>query len=199
MINGITKVNFSLKMSHKLYILQGILGLVNGCVILPLYIITEILPNESRCFIALATLFGVVYLNLLELITLALLSTIRYYAVKSQRNFSGRKVIFVVVLTSFVALIQCVSLIWSRKTSNVNASAYLSILFSISYIISQIVVISANALLLRYVKKIANESGMNGININYQQRATKTVLLLSVSFILCTFPSVTTACVSAFI
>ena len=198
MINGITKVNFSLKMSHKLYILQGILGLVNGGIILPLYILTESLPSESRCFIALATFFGDVYMNLLEMITLALLSTIRYYAVASQRNFSGCKVIFIVILTSIVALIECVSLTWSRKTLNVKALAYLSILFSISYIISQIVVISANALLLRYVKQIANESGMNGININYQQRATKTVLLLSISFILCTSPSVTTTCVSAF-
>ena len=92
MINGITKVNFNLKMSHKLYILQGILGLVNGGIILPLYILTQSLPNESRCVIAFSTLFGVVYLNLLEMITLALLSTIRYYAVKYQRNFSGRKV-----------------------------------------------------------------------------------------------------------
>ena len=199
MINGITKVNFNLKMSHKLYILQGILGLVNGCIILPLYIVTESLPSESSCFKALATLFGVVYLNLMEIITLVLLSTIRYYAVTSQRNFSGRKVIFIGILTSIVALIECVSLIWSREASNVNASAYLSILFSITYIISQIVVISANSLLLRYVKTIASESGMNGINITYQQRATKTVLILSISFILFTFPSVTTACLSAFI
>ena len=199
MINGITKVNFSLKMSHKLYILQGILGLVNGCVILPLYIVTEILPSESRCFIALATLFGVVYLNLLEIISLALLSTIRYYAITSQRKFSGRKVISIVVLTSMVALIESVSLIWSLEASNVNVYGYLSILFSITYIVSQIVVISANVLLLRYVKEIVNESGMNAINLNYQQRATETVLLLSLSLILCTSPSVTVACVSAFI
>ena len=195
-----SKSQFQFKnVSQIIYILQGILGLVTGGVLLPLYLLTEILPSEFRCFIALATLFGVVYLNLLEIITLALLSTVRYYAITSQRKFSGCKVISIVMLTSIVALIESVSLIWSRQTSNVNVSAHLSILFSITYIISQIVVISANALLLRYVKKIANESGMNGINFNYQQRATKTVLLLSISFILCSFPSVTTACISAFI
>ena len=170
MINGIRKVNFSLKMSHKLYILQGILGLVNGGIILPLYILTQSLPHVSRCVIALATIFGAVYLSLLEMITLVLLSTIRYYAVTSQRNLSGRKVIFIVISTSIVALIESVTLIMSQVTSNVKASVYVSIMFSITYIISQIVVISANALLLRYIKTTASESGMNGINFNYQQR-----------------------------
>ena len=133
------------------------------------------------------------------MITLALLSTIRYYAVTSQRNLSGRKVILIGILTSIVALIESVTLIMCQVTLNVTALAYVSMLFSITYIISQIVVISANVLLLRYVKTIAHESGMNGINFNYQQRATKTVLLLSISFILCTFPSVTAQGISSFI
>ena len=164
-----------------------------------IYILTQSLPSESRCIIASTTLFVVVYLSLLEMVTLALLSTIRYYAVTSQRNLSGRKVIFIAMFTLIVAFIASVTLILCHVTSNIKDLAYVSILFSITYIIYQIVVISASVLLLRYVKTTANESGMNGINFNYQQRATKTVLLLSTSFMLCTFPSVTAQSVSSFI
>ena len=47
-------------------------------------------------------------------------------------------------------------------------------------------VVSANILLLKYVREIWKEN-MNDININYQKYAIRTILLLSISLIICAF------------
>ena len=198
MINGIWKTNFTLKLSHKLYIYQCILGLFDGLVMLPLYSLTQILENEVRCSIALLTLFGIIHQSLLELTTLALLSISRYYRISYHFSFSGKRVIFVYMLTyAFTVGIACI-MVWYRSISDIKLLSYISIGLCIMNFMLQTIIVSANILLLKYVRQIGKENTMNNINIDYQKHAIKTILLLSISLIICAFPTVITVCISSY-
>ena len=190
MIIGIWKSNSSLKLSHKLYIFQCMIGLLDGFIMLPLFILIELLKNEAICYMELIILFGIINQGLLQMITLAILSILRYYAISCQRNISGQRVILIYILIYTVSLSAYSIPIWRSDIS-------FSILFTCVAIISvilQAAIVFANVRLLKYVKAVESENHVNNINIDFHKRAVKTILLLSISFISCTSPlSVTTS------
>ena len=198
MIHGIWKTNFTLKLSHKLYLFQCILGLFDGVFILPLYLLTQILENEVRCSIALLTLFGIINQSLLELTTLALLSISTYYRISYHFSFSGKRVIFVYILTYAFTVCSASIMAWCRSISDIKLLSYIAIGLSIMNFMLQAIIVSANIFLLKYVRQIGKENTMNNINIDYQKHAIKTILLLSISLMICTFPTVITVCISSY-
>ena len=198
MINGIWKTNLKLKLSHKLYIYQCILGLFDGFFMLPLYLLTKILENEVRCSIALLALFGIIHQSLLELTTLALLSISRYYRISFHFSFSGKRVIFVYILTYAFTIGIASTMVWYRSTSDIKLLSYISIGLCIMNFMLQTIIVSANIFLLKYVKQIGKENTVNNINIDYQKHAIKTILLLSISLIICAFPTVIIVFISSY-
>ena len=198
MINGIWKTDFTLKLSHKLYIYQCILGLFDGLVMLPLYLLTQTHENEVRCSIALLTLFGIIHQSLLELTTLALLSISRYYRISYHFSFSGKRVMFVYILTYAFTVGIASIMLWYRSIFDIKLLSYISIGLCIMNFILQTIIVSANILLLKYVRQIGKENTVNNINIDYQKHAIKTILLLSISLIICAFPTVIAVCISCY-
>ena len=198
MINGIWKTNLKLQLCHKLYIYQCILGLFDGFFMLPLYSLTQILENEVRCSIALLTLFGIIHQSLLELTTLALLSISRYYRISYHFSFSGKRVMFVYILTYAFTVGIASIMVWYRSISDIKILAYISIGLCIMNFMLQAIIVSANILLLKYVRQIGEENIMNNINIDYQKYAIKTILLLSISLIICAFPTISAVCISSY-
>ena len=104
MISNIWKTNNTLKTSHKPYIFQCITGLIDGCLILPLHMATQLATN--KCIFIVITLSMMGYQNILDIVTIALLSlATRYYAVTSQRNLTSCKIILVFLTASIIAII----------------------------------------------------------------------------------------------
>ena len=137
------------------------------------------------CYMELIILFALINQGLLQLITLAILSILRYYAISCQRNISGQRVILTYILIYTLSLSAYCIPIWRSDIS-------FSIVFTCVAIISiilQAAIVFANVLLLKYVRAVENENHVNNINVDFHKRAIKTILLLSISFICCTSPA----------
>ena len=71
MIIGIWKVNSTLKLSHKLYIFQCIIGLFHGFIMLPIYILTELFEIKVKYYMDIIIFFAICNQCILEMLTLA--------------------------------------------------------------------------------------------------------------------------------
>ena len=138
------------------------------------------------------------YQNILDIVTIALLSLARYYAFTSQRNLTSCKIILVFVTASIIAIISSILLLWSA-TINIKSYAYMTLLYATGAIVLQTVIVSSNIMLLQKINKIAQMSRTCNINIDYQKGVTRTVLLISISLTVCILPVVISLYVSSFI
>ena len=129
------------------------------------------------------------------MITLALLSILRYYVISINRNFSGQRVILTYILIYTVALSAFSIPIWRSDVP----FTILPISVAIINFILQATVVVANVMLLIYVRAIENENDVNNINIDCHKRAIKTILLLSISFISCSSPSAIILAICAYL
>ena len=189
------EIKFLLKLSHKLYIFQCIIGLLDGFIMLPLYISMEYFENQAKCYVELVIFFGICNQCTLQMITLALLSVLRYYAISRQRNISGKRVILIYIILYTFAMCAFAIIIWKGDTLHPTLYMYISIFYAITNVILQVIIVSANVMLLKYVRAIKRENNVNNINIDYHKRAIKTILLLSISFISSTLPSAVNVCI----
>ena len=140
-------------------------------------------------------LFGIINQSLLQMITLALLSILRYYAISFHRTFSGQRVILTYTLIYTVALSAFSIPIWRSDIP----FTILPISVALIHFILQAAVVLANVMLLIYVRVIESENHVNNINIDCHKRAIKTILLLSISFISCASPSAVIVAIYAFL
>ena len=112
--------------------------------------------------------FGMINQGLLQMITLALLSFLWYYAISCQRTLWSAN--YILIYTVVVTIISIT--IWTSDLS----IPILFVCFAIIGVILQAAVVFANLMLLKYVRAIESENFMNNINIDFHKRAIKTIL-----------------------
>ena len=188
MINGIWKVNSSLKLSHKLYIFQCIIGLFDGFVMLPLYLSIESFENKVKCYMELITFFGICSQAVLQILTLVLMSVLRYYAISRQGNITGKRVMLTYIVLYTFSMCALSIIIWKGNKLHPTFQTYFAIFFAVLNVIVQVTVVTSNVMLLKYVRAMESENRGNNINVNYHKRAIKTILLLSISLTICAAP-----------
>ena len=166
---------------------------------LPVYLLIESFENEIKCYMELITLFGIFNQCIFHMLTLALLSVLRYYPISCQRNISGKRVILIYIIIFGSAVCAFSIIIWVGDISFAILYTYSSIFFAILNVIIQVIVVSSNVMLLKYVRTIESENRVNNIHINNHKRAINTILILSISLTICATPSAVISSINAYI